>query len=464
MGDTFSIGWVVFIFNVLSILAYSFYLFLILNKLGYIKVKVLSKCNEIVNLFGFISLIASGIILLIAIVVLCVDVGALTVATLIVSVVICVLFTALFFTLGNDSRTKETPVYTYEKVKDEPKKAVKEEVKEEKKEVVKEEPKEEPIVAVQENVQEEPQEEESAQVEYDEGEDEDEDEEIIVSDAKGNIFRIQYNKSFTAKLAQAPDYIKAFYSELKNEMLSYKKTTSRVSWYYESVNTGRKQLFKFSIRGKTLCVYFALNADDYVDSKYLVEKVETKKFETVPCIYRIKNELRMRYAKELIAIVAQENGLVKGAQQNEDYYINYETTEALIQKELIRELKMPATEEDLQKSKKKKIKTVKSVSVAEAETMIDNEVAEESIVDARTGKYSGKKDIINVDVLARNYNDGDTVTLESLKAKKLIDNNIGQVKVLARGVLDKRLNVQLQDYSIEAVKMIVLTGGTVTRV
>ena len=77
---------------------------------------------------------------------------------------------------------------------------------------------------------------------------------------------------------------------------------------------------------------------------------------------------------------------------------------------------------------------------------------------------TGKKGIINVDVLSKNFADGDTVTIDALKAKKLIPNTIGQVKLLARGKLDKKLNVQLQDYSIEAVKMIILTGGTVKKV
>ena len=45
--------------------------------------------------------------------------------------------------------------------------------------------------------------------------------------------------------------------------------------------------------------------------------------------------------------------------------------------------------------------------------------------------------------------------------KKIISKNIGHVKVLARGSLDKKLNIELQDYSLQAVKMIALLGGQV---
>ena len=77
--------------------------------------------------------------------------------------------------------------------------------------------------------------------------------------------------------------------------------------------------------------------------------------------------------------------------------------------------------------------------------------------------FCALKEIINVDVLSANFNDGDTVTIDSLKAKKLVPQSAKQVKLLARGTLDKALHVELQDYSIEAVKMIIATGGTVKK-
>ena len=76
----------------------------------------------------------------------------------------------------------------------------------------------------------------------------------------------------------------------------------------------------------------------------------------------------------------------------------------------------------------------------------------------------GKKDIVNVDTLSENFNEGDVVTLQALKDKKLVPAKSKQVKLLARGELDKVLHIELQDFSVEAVKMILATGGTVKRV
>ena len=44
-----------------------------------------------------------------------------------------------------------------------------------------------------------------------------------------------------------------------------------------------------------------------------------------------------------------------------------------------------------------------------------------------------------------------------------VNNKATYIKVLARGSLDKPLDVEADDFSPAAIKMIVLTGGTVSR-
>jgi len=287
----------------------------------------------------------------------------------------------------------------------------------------------------------------------------------VVVDAKGNYFNIRYSRSFMAKLIQSPETTQGYYTALKNEMLAYSKTKSRVSWAYDSVNAGRNAVVKFGIRGKTLCVYFALNADDYADSKYKVEKVESAKYEAVPCMYRIKNDRRLGYAKDLIAAVCAQLGLTKGDGPTEDYRLPYETTEALVAKGLIKELTVAATTTQIERAKAEgTIRIVDHVSAEEVNDLISDEVAASVIVTERRTARTGKRGTINVDVLSANFESGETVTIERLHEKKLIPASVGQVKLLARGKLDKVLHVELQDYSIEAVKMVIATGGTVKRV
>ena len=283
-----------------------------------------------------------------------------------------------------------------------------------------------------------------------------EEEVTTVTDEKGNVFQIRFAKSFLAKLSQSDDAVKGYYNELKNHALSYRKANSRVSWHFDSINVGRATVLKFAIRGKTLCLCLALNADDYADTKYKVEKAESRKLEGVSCLYRIKNDRRCAYAKDLIDAAMGAVPAEKGRESNEDFRLPYEETKALLEKGLIKELKtkVSAPKEEIH-----------SIAAEKAEALMSDEAAKASIeADVVHHHRKGKKEIINIDTLSQNYQDGDTVTLDSLIEKGLVPAKTGYVKVLARGTLDKKLIVDLDDFSLQAVKMIVLLGGRAQKI
>lgn len=285
------------------------------------------------------------------------------------------------------------------------------------------------------------------------------DEIVVTKDEKGNIFEIRYIKSFTAKLSQSEKEVKDYYTVLKNYALSYKDAHSRVSWHYDAINIGRDYAIKFAIRGKTLCVYFALDASK-LDEKYKVEEAKGKKFEEVPVLYRIKNDRRCEYAKELIDEVMKKVGADQGEVPTENYSIPHESNKALLAKGLIKELKTAVKKSETHHLEH----LVASVSVEEADKLMSDEDAEVMIeVDKSSKKHEGKKAIVNIDELEANFNNGDKVTLETLQEKKLVAKDVGRVKLLARGLLDKKLDVHLQEYSLQAVKMILLVGGKVQK-
>ncbi len=277
----------------------------------------------------------------------------------------------------------------------------------------------------------------------------------------------RYDRSFTARLIQASDEAKGYYATLKRALLSYQKVTSRVSWEYDSVNSGRTKLAKFVVRGKTLSVYFALEEVD-LPEKYAVERVESKKYAGVAVRYKITSDRRLKYALELVSLLAEQHGLTAGEPDTAEYAFPFETTEALVARDLIRELISKENYEEFMRRRSLREINKKHrefVSAEEVDSILSDEVAVAAIEDLHKAGdvYVGKKSIINIDTLSKHYAAGDTVTLESLKEKGLVPGNVGFVKVLARGMLDKPLTVEMQSYSIEAVKMILLTGGRVER-
>ncbi|MBR2496457.1 MAG: hypothetical protein IKB66_04340, partial [Clostridia bacterium] len=168
----------------------------------------------------------------------------------------------------------------------------------------------------------------------------DEKQEVLMGIEEGTGLAIvaRFKKSFKAKLIQSPDDTKRYYSVLKNALLSYKKTTSRISWNFDSINKGRLKLAKFTVRGKTLNLYLNLDVNDYAGTKYKVLKATSKKFKEVSLRYRITSERKLKYALDLIKDLADKHGLVLGKVSNQDFIYPFENTEVLVEQGLIKEL------------------------------------------------------------------------------------------------------------------------------
>ncbi|MDE6361630.1 MAG: hypothetical protein K2L53_01485, partial [Clostridia bacterium] len=149
---------------------------------------------------------------------------------------------------------------------------------------------------------------------------------------------ILLEKTFTAKLIQSDEYVKDYYTEIKNELLSYKKVHARMSRKRESFNFGRECLARMTIRGKTLRLHLALDAKDYEETKYKVEDTsQVKSLADTPLMYRIKNDRRLKYTKDLIAAVMAKYGVEKQDIEPVDYtsMYPYEETPPLIERRLI---------------------------------------------------------------------------------------------------------------------------------
>ena len=163
---------------------------------------------------------------------------------------------------------------------------------------------------------------------------------VAETDANGNVIYSAYKKSFTARVIQSPDDVQERYEVLKNALLSYKKVNSRVSWSYDSFKTGKKQLAKFAIRGKSLCLFLALDPSTLEESKYNIANAgDSKKYETVPCRLRLSSKRSIKWGLELIEKLAEQEGLVLNPKYKpQSFRMENETTETLLEKGLIKKI------------------------------------------------------------------------------------------------------------------------------
>ena len=105
------------------------------------------------------------------------------------------------------------------------------------------------------------------------------------------------------------------------------------------------------------------------------------------------------------------------------------------------------------------VETVDEVAADDVDDMMSDKVAVHFLVTSDEEGGAGKMGIINVGLISAAYQAGETVDLASLQEKGMIDGNVGRLKVLASGTLDKPLIIKADAFSVQAIKMITLTGG-----
>lgn len=268
------------------------------------------------------------------------------------------------------------------------------------------------------------------------------------NDSNAPVFIVMYNKSMRAKVSMGTPECRQYYQELKNYLLSY-GLKSRMSWSYDSIYLGRIPFAKLAIRGKTLAMNIALNPTGYEGGMY-EDRSDSKKYAEVPLRIKIKSNRCLKLAKQAIDLLASNRGYVQ-KQELIDCEI-----------EPIRSLKENL---DLGLVKKLKMRQAVSLSSISADDLEDLEISTDAAQTVHdiiiSKKCSGKKEIINLDTISKNYQENETVSLKTLIEKKLVSAKTNAVKCLARGVLDKPLHFELNDYSNDAVKMILVTGGTI---
>ena len=214
---------------------------------------------------------------------------------------------------------------------------------------------------------------------------------------------------------------------------------------------------------------------------------------------KVKSDRSLKYALELIDEVMNKNEIAQGDIPNDDYHLPYESTEALVDRDLVKVILPDGMEidentiiervnvgdmlastkpEDTEAPVVEELKVhIVDGHVAEEDIVnVDAIAADEIVTDAQAKELiqtvtrtpglkpkSNKLYEINLDTICENFEDGDTVTIETLKSKNIITKKADKIKILARGVMTKKLTIVADKFSIQAVKMIGLAGGTVQK-
>ena len=152
----------------------------------------------------------------------------------------------------------------------------------------------------------------------------------------GYEYVTRYRRSFKSRLIQ-DEKMQDFYTDLKNAFAELTGVKTRLSRHCENFRYHAERIAKLNVGGKTLTLYLALDPDRYEDTKYRYEDVSDRSTYTeTPMKIRITSKRMVKYAKELLADLAQKFSITVSGCIPMDYHMKYQTDEALIKKGLIK--------------------------------------------------------------------------------------------------------------------------------
>lgn len=134
-----------------------------------------------------------------------------------------------------------------------------------------------------------------------------------------NMFT-RLKRSFKAKIIESDEEVKGYYFDLKNAFLSYSRIASQVSWSNDRFTFAGDTIAKIGVRGKTLCLYLALNPDEFPSSVYHQRFAgDTKMYEKTPMMVKVKSGVALKRAIRLVEMLMENLGAVKEDRDPVDY-------------------------------------------------------------------------------------------------------------------------------------------------
>ncbi len=257
-----------------------------------------------------------------------------------------------------------------------------------------------------------------------------------------------YNKKVLLKLKIASDRTQQFYNDLRNELRCYKALK------FKSNNTGDtyaykgKVVFKVTIFPKALKVYYALNPADFEVKKYHHKDVkDIKKYENIPLLFRIASDRGYKYALELLAALAKKLKIAKTKIKPYDFIPDFNTTSKALLIENGGEALLRAS------------------CTKDHSSVISDGLAKKCMMLRTRKPIEGEKVVAEISIgeLSAAFKTSYKINLDLLKEVGLASKDANYLKVTAMNNCYKAISIAADEYEPEVIRMVVLTGGNITR-
>jgi len=251
--------------------------------------------------------------------------------------------------------------------------------------------------------------------------------------------------NFRARLKVSSEKNRVTYSIIKNEFCAQKSVSYRACGRVEKVKFHGDLIAVIGVAKRSIKLWLALDPNEFDRERYFHKDVSDKpRYEKVPMYLRVGSERAQKRVLELLEALFEKFGIERRRRYEE---------------KPIQELIFTLKGNKLLKDKEQKHLLCESVHVHDAD-MLDNETAENCIEIKDIAPIENENfESISLDVLDENFLDGQRITLDRLKKKGLVSEDCNGIRIVAGSRISKPLAIHANEFTLSAVKMIVLTGG-----
>ncbi len=121
------------------------------------------------------------------------------------------------------------------------------------------------------------------------------------------------SSTFSERHSASSDAMKQRYTKLAEKLLSYDGMRCHITEQAAVFHVDKTVYARLDIKGSRVCLYLALDADQYKNTRYECALSKRHGFETTPCLYRISTKFRQDGAYVMIDSLSQQYGLVPKA-------------------------------------------------------------------------------------------------------------------------------------------------------
>ena len=279
--------------------------------------------------------------------------------------------------------------------------------------------------------------------------DDDEDEEDDNEEDKEEDVALQgYNRKVLLKLKIASDRTQGYYSDLRNELRCYKALKFKSNNTGDTYSYKGKVVFKVTIFPKALKVYYALKPQDFDVKKYHHKNVkDIKRYETIPLLLRIGSDRSYKYALELLAALAKKLKVGKTKAKAFDFMPDFNTTSKAL-------LIENGGEELLRASCTK-----------DHSDVIGDNLAKKCMMLRVRKPIEGEKNVAEISIgeLSAAFKTSYKIDLDLLKKVGLAKKDTNYLKVTAMNNCYKAISITADEFEPEVIRMVVVTGGNITK-